>query len=441
MYKYRFTKWGWHKYNSKSQRSAATTRRPIIRPEGKSRSKFVNIDGSRQSTFRAVRNADRGERVLVYPLLHQNDQARHINIVLKMTQQYIEGEMETGIDFGKTDPNTQRTSLFSDNHGTNMYQTLVSALGAFILNDIVVGGRLLRRAFRILEIDINHMGLIQSVEYCFSIPHLFVAYGRNDLAILLLKYMAPRLRMIPKRHPLVIICEPLLSLLQTPRQLSQDSLERVLGLGIDTFAAVRPWDCRTILHFRSRFSSNTRAEALEEIISSYLDLIQVSLEELSDMDPKVLGIEREVLDFVTRHRFQPVKTMQWCQAVISKIEAHYAKGGIPAQGWREEHQKVWIDIHCLLIESMAFGGDLDQAIKKSRDVYDFVGTTRRSLAPNKWHANHSFQIWLEVMLYAVGKMDEVEEFREVRMGFKQYRLLEKESVAEEQDFMANNVGN
>lgn len=434
MYKYRFKKWNWAKYSSKGHRAAIEAGQVVIQRAGKSRTKPSELDNFKLRAVRELRRARRQERALVYPLLHQNDQARDFNTILTMTRQFIVGETETSIVFSSHHPTLDTTRRFASGSGTDMYQTFVSALAAFSLNDFILGGRLLRRAFRALDSEIDHLGLIRSVEYCFSIPHLFVSYGRNDLATLLLKYMAPRLEMIPKRHPLAIICGPLLSIIQTSREPSRDSLDRVLKLGADTFAEAHSDDLRAVLYFRARFCT-IDSEAAEEIFLGYQGLVTEYTARYGEMHPTTLSTEREMLDFGARYRIKPALVKELCELAISKIENHYSGRNIDTQGWSHSHQKFWMDLECLLTEVVATGGDLVQAIQRSRDIYGFVANTSGCLPSNRWYAINSFQIWLEMMLYSIGQVEVGNEMRESRLSSEQYLVLDKESIDEEQDFL------
>lgn len=434
MYKYRFKKWNWAKYSSKGHRAAIESGEVIHQRTGKSRTKPSEVENSKMQAVRELRRVRRQERALVYPLLHQNDQARDFNTILTMTRQYIVGETETSALYCSKPPTMDSTRRFSSVSGTDINQTFVSALGAFSLDDFILGGRLLRRAFRALDSEIDHLGLIRSVEYCFSIPHLFVSYGRNDLATLLLKYMAPRLKMIPKRHPLAIICGPLLSIIQTARQPSQDSLDRVLQLGADTFAEAHSDDLRAVLYFRARFCTIDN-EAAEEILVGYQGLVTEYTARFGEMHPTTLSTEREMLDFGVRYKLKPALVKELCELAIFKIEDYYAKRNLSTPKWSHSHQKLWMDLECLLTEIVASIGDLPQAIQRSRDIYGFVASTSGCLPSNRWYAINSFQIWLEMMLYSIGQMDVVEEFRRSRLSSEQYHVLDKESIDEEQDFL------
>lgn len=434
MYKYRFKKWNWAKYSSKGHRAAIEAGQVVIQRAGKSRTKPSELDNYRLQAVRELRRARRQEHALVYPLLHQNDQARDFNTILTMTKQFIVGETETSIVYCSSHPTLDTTRRFSSGSGTDMYQTFVSALAAFSLNDFMLGGRLLRRAFRTLDSEIDHLGLIRSVEYCFSIPHLFVSYGRNDLATLLLKYMAPRLQMIPKRHPLAIICGPLLSIIQTSREPSRDSLDRVLQLGADTFAEAHSDDPRAVLYFRARFCA-IDAQPAEEIFEDYQGLVAEYAARFGEMNPRTLSTEREMLDFGARYRIKPAVTKELCELAISKIEDYYAERNLPTQRWSHSHQKLWMDLECLLTEVVATGGNLPQAIIMSRDIYGFVANTSGCLPSNRWYAINSFQIWLEMMLYSVGQVEVGDEFRRSRLSSEQYLVLDKESIEEEEDFL------
>lgn len=390
------------------------------------------FDNFRLQAVRDLRRARRQERALVYPLLHQNDHARDFNTILTMTQQFIVGETETGSIYSSSHPTSDITRRLCSGNAADMYHTFVSALAAFSFNDFVLGGRLLRRAFRALDSEIDHLGVIRSVEYCFSIPHLFVSYGRSDLAVLLLKYMAPRLQMVPRRHPLAIICGPLLSIIQAAAQPSRDSLDRVLRLGADTFAEAHSDDSRAVLYFRARFCT-VDAEAAEEIFLEYQGLVAEYAARFGKMHPTTLSTEREMLDLGARYRLERAEDL--CVRAISKIEKYYAEHTVPTHGWSHSHQKLWVDLECLLTEIVASGGDVPQAIKRSRDIYEFVSSTGGSLPSDRWYPVNSFQIWLEMMLYSIGELAVGDEFRRGRLSSEQYLVLERESVDEEQDFL------
>jgi hypothetical protein len=292
----------------------------------------------------------------------------------------------------------------------------------------------LRRAFRALDREIDHLGAIRSVEYCFSIPHLFVSYGRNDLATLMLRYMAPRLQMIPKRHPLAIICGPLLSIVQDSRHPSRESLDRVLKLGTDTFAEAYSDEFRAVLYFRARFCT-LNIGAAEEIFFGYQRLVTEYSARFGEMHPTTLSTEREMLDLAARYRLKPAVARDMCKLAIAKVEDHYAERNIPTQGWSHSHQKLWMDLGCLLVEIVASGGDLPQAIKRSRDIYGFVANTSGCLPSRRWYAINSFQIWLEMMVYSLGQVDVGDEFRRSRLSSEQYLVLDKESIDEEEGFL------
>lgn len=315
----------------------------------------------------------------------------------------------------------------------NLYQTFVSALAAFSLNDFVLGGRLLRGAFRALDSEIDHLSAIRSVENCFSIPYLFVSYERNDLATLMLKYMAPRLQMTPKRHSLAIICGPLLSIVKDLRQPSPESLDWVLKLGTDTFAEAHSDDFRAVLYFRARFCT-LNTGAVEEIFFGYQRLVAEYSARFGKMHPTTLSTEREMLDLAARYRLKPVMARDLCELAIAKIEDHYAERNIPTQRWSHSHQKLWMDLGCLLVEIVASGGDLPQAIKRSREIYGFVTNTSGCLPSNRWYAINSFQIWLETMVHSLGQVEVGDEFRTSCLSSEQYLVLDKESIDEEENF-------
>lgn len=374
MYEYRFKKENWAKYSFKGHRAAFKAGQTVLQRNGKSRTKLSEHETFELRAVRELRRARRQERALAYPLLHQNDQARDIHTVLTLTQQFIMGESETGVVYCSSQPKLDTTRRFCSGCGTDMYQTFISALAAFSFNDFILGGRLLRRAFRALEGEIDHLGVIRSVEYCFSIPYLFLSYGRNDLAILVLKYMVPRLQMIPKRHPLAMICGPLLSIVQDSRQPSRDSMDRVLQLGADTFAEAHSDDFRALLYFRARFCT-LDTKAAEKMFLAYRGLVAEYLAQFGEMHPMTLSTEREMLELVARYRLQPAVARELCELAIAKIEDYYAVRNIPTQRWSHSHQKLWMDLGCLLVEIVASGADLPHAIQKSRDIYDFVANT------------------------------------------------------------------
>lgn len=434
MYKYRFKKWNWAKYISKGHRAAIEAGQVVLQRNGKSRTKLSEHENFKLRAVRELRKARRQERALAYPLMHQNDQARDIHTVLTLTQQFIMGESETGVVYCSRQPTLDTTRRFSSGRGNDMYQTFISALAAFSFNDFILGGRLLRRAFRALESKIDHLGVIRSVEYCFSIPYLFLSYGRNDLATLLLKYLAPRLRMIPKRHPLAIICGPLLSIVQDSRQPSRDSLDRVLHLGADTFAEAHSDNFRAVLYFRARFCT-LDTKAAEKMFLAYQSLLTGYSARFGEMHPITLSTEREMLDLVARYRLQPAVARDLCELAIAKIEDYYAERNIPTQRWSQSHQKLWMDLGCLLVETVASGGDLPRAIRRSRDIYAFVANTSGCLSSTRWYAINSFQIWLEVMVYSLGQVKVGDEFRRSRLSSEQYLVLDKESIEEEEDFL------
>lgn len=71
--------------------------------------------------------------------------------------------------------------------------------------------------------------------------------------MILLKYMAPWLPMIPKRRPPSITFEFLRDINQAEKDPGRESPDRVLHLAADIFAEAHSDDTRTLFYFRSRF--------------------------------------------------------------------------------------------------------------------------------------------------------------------------------------------
>lgn len=241
--------------------------------------------------------------------------------------------------------------------------------------------------------------------------------------------MAPKLQMIPKRHPLAITCGPLLSIVQESRQPSRDSLDRVLQLGADTFAEAHSDDFRAVLYFWARFCT-LDTKAAQKTFLDYQGLVAEYSARFSKVHPITLSTEREMLDLVARYRLQPAVARSLCELAIAKIEDYYAKRDIPTHRWSHSHQKLWMDLGCLLVEIVASGSDLPHAIKKSRDIYEFMANTSGCLPSTRWYAIDSFQIWLEVVVNSLGQVEVGDEFKRSRLSSEQYLVLDKESTEE-----------
>lgn len=124
MYKYRFKKWNWAKYGSKRHKAAIESGEVVHQRTGKSRTKPSEVENFKMQAARELRRVRRQERALVYPLLHQNDQARDFNTILTMTRQYIVGETETSVAYCSKLPTLDSTRHFSSGSRTDMYPDL-----------------------------------------------------------------------------------------------------------------------------------------------------------------------------------------------------------------------------------------------------------------------------------------------------------------------------
>lgn len=346
---------------------------------------------------------------------------------------------------------------WAEMYASPVYYSMRSALWSFSQGDGITGGRLLRRTFRILDERLQGLrdGRPVVASYCCSIVVFLVSSRRTDLAVMFLKFVTSRVSLISRRHPLALMCEPLLSVLLRKGGKDHEafvklSLVNVLKVEAASLADLRGPEHRDRVYFWSRYDAPIRVsdnygvgedlrvlstDRVEQISTYYDSLLRDAEAEFGDMiHPTYLFLEGATISFHARWGYQRDVAIKRSEGMFARLRKHYSDRGLPVEAWSEQHQQAYIEVSTYLWPLYLWAGRADEAIDEARKLASLRATTFKTMA-GSWIGVDILVLWFESFLIKAGRKDDAEYFSTWRLACDYYTSLEHEFAAEEEEFV------
>jgi len=414
MYKQRFAKWKWQKYNNSkvnmrkgaSYRATPASRKRLHAQAGAGSSSTKNNNNSSSSSNNSSDGGDakNNNRALVSMsvLPFDNEDTYHLTAALSTWRAYLHG--------WSMDPRWKTPTKFDCLPGAQSQLAYVAqdfrgALQHFASRDLTVGGRLLRLGFLRLEevLLADHIECLWVA--CVLIPHMLLTAGYTDILLLFVRHVAGIAALRMRDHPLCDATRRLRLLAERdPRQLSF-YVESTGSVWVDTVASLRGRDDAVTLDLRRAFFNTVppRPEAIDAYLGDMESLARQAAAVYGD--PHYFPISKEVEALHVRWRYRRVTPdmVPRVEAILAKLDAI----DIPPE-WSAYHVGAsFVRCYLLLAVVPAYLGDFDRAEPWRRKFL-----TSQHLNDKIWLTS---ALDLESFLRSVGKVDEAMEVQTCRL--------------------------
>lgn len=316
MYKTRFGKWGWRKYNSKSHLPVTPS---IPKPKSCMRARQKG-----QRIVTRLQPLGRSEELQVVPapgpseglaqtavpraMLHCNVFSRQMDVMIFAVRRYIQGCSGQNTHW----QHTNKFDVF--NKALSSRIPFICAIHHFANHDHKEGGQAIRQGFLSVEGLIDNDFPFDFFELAVGIPHLLLASGHRDICLLYANYLGGLVSLNKERqqHPLHQMAVSLRILAQSNAEQLQSQLIDLFRLWADQFARVRGFHDRNTLGAFNRCSQFLGEAKAKKVILSYQLLLRQAIREYSEGHEIPTSIEGDILcmetklglrseDFVQRH--------------------------------------------------------------------------------------------------------------------------------------------
>lgn len=421
MYRHQFQKWGWRKYKSSNK-----PRRTNAQPPGAASS--------------SIRQAAT-EISFPVPMLHDNDTTRHSSIIMSVMRRYMFGDAETT-------PRWMTTLAHVDpfgsdvTHGNQMHFSLLSAIEAFRTSETARGGKFLRRTFRMLDQTISGAGSgssstaslsqYQTFELCGSYPHLLVSSRRTDLAVIWLRYVAARVRVVCAAHPLAVLAAHMLHVIQLEQ--CEEWLGRFFSMSIEIAEALRGPEYRYHLLFWSRWTQGAALLHLDRGMRDVLEHYGRILREVGKTHAKTheafVSLEGALLAFASRFGEYAEQSIAGSLDLLARLRSHYASADVPfGRGWKYAHVKVYLDTYCLLCTLYANAGRMEDTYRVAYEVNQLAISP--GIPADLLDAVKTYSVELELRVLDLGGTRDARNMKTTRLGCEYYEKLNEELAADD----------
>lgn len=441
MYKIRFVQWGWRKYEFKPRRGSSAASKVSTRSQNNSQPK--NTQARKEATTEMI------ETKLTAPMLHQNDDARHVSTMLAVVRQYMNGSADhikrppwmgwTATSKFDTPPYSSGDD-WTDRYLVPVHLALRSALWSFDSGDAVGGGRLLRRAFRMLDEKLRSERLIPPSYIC-SILAALVEAKRFDLGKMFLEFVVSRISVQACRHPLVLVCKLLLSAID--RGHCTEFLIKSIDVEARSLADVRGMEHhQDTTEFWSLpdkaiycpgevvYGMVSRVERAGRILPRYVQLLQHAKANLGDLHHACLSLETAIIIYCLQQGVQRTFAPELGARLVARLEQYYGERGVAFESWESEHYQPYVDSCVELVISHYLSGRTDQAIKIAHKLAGLPTVVSEGVRGGI----HTMLFYCQLYLEKIGKLDEADELKRTRISSNYYTSLETEFATEEREF-------
>lgn len=358
-------------------------------------------------------------------LLHDSEFSFHWNKALRSQLEIF--------DFAKNHLQWSSASQFDFQGATQTYQTLKCSIMHFNDNDLIHGGRILRKAFLTLAKELAEASPNVIQDICLNIVGALVRWNFPEIATLMLQHCSELFRTNNERHLYYVFFECLSRVLCKDKAHLDHYLWQLTRLYADELENNRSSNDRSSIQAKRRHhlivrDSKTAATTEDacKMINSSESLLTCAISELGSLHDKTLRIENEALrmqHYVGRYQDDYITRIDHS---IDRITEYYASGqrNEPFEGWDMSHQSAYLRYLERKFDYYKHFEDQERAIEVAGYILEKDG-----YQTERWIV---FSLQVKSWLKKIGHMGWYLHYRQKRLMSSYYHEL-KERFAKDED--------
>jgi hypothetical protein len=330
MYKARFTKWGWHKYNSKSRQNDIKKGQHIVVSKGKScvrpqaKSAGTSPAGDRSDMPRNLaRKAIRLNSTLPRGITHCSQSELKLEHALTTTRNFIHGNVEQHGDWRPT-----KFSVTFDVFGGKRRPIFRGRMG-YALDHLAEtksssAWNALRQAFLEMEVALDCPHPYYALDLFVLVPGMILMHDRMDI----LKYYFQHLYALMRRRrgyqDLLSIPQLMITSGQTDKNTLRQHLESLLMVWLDSFTDQCNKAYLVCLELWPRisyyFKTDIIGSRLPTVVSTYRRLLLEAVQEYGPRNYRALRVVASFLAFQIRYKAYQEDFSRTCALVLAGLQ-------------------------------------------------------------------------------------------------------------------------
>ena len=373
-----------------------------------------------------------GQKRLAPRVMHESELSFHWSEALHFQLEIFE--------LARCDPRWVSVSRFEFPGAAETNHTLKCAMKHLQANDIINGGRILRKAFQTLDEEIVEGDLNVIQDICLNVFRATVDCDFPKIGTLMLQHCS---NLFGKNHKQQLYCVFFKALSRVPcndKAQMDHYLSQLTRLYAVELEQIRPSSNRSYIQARRRrcsigrdFKTTATTEEVEILMHSCEQLLTSAISELGIEHDKTLRIENETLRMQFYiGRYQPDYIARVDRS-IDRIIGWYTfeRGPVPFEGWEKSHQTAYLRLLERKLDYYKYTEDSDNAIKMAQCIFEKEG-----YQTERWIVlSLDFESWLR----KIGYHGWSSSYQQKRLRSSYYRQLEERLAADEEDLLKRAV--